>query len=40
MAEWGYCDLGDLRFLVVRPLGFPMVVERDLHFTPRPFKDC
>ena len=39
-AEWGYIDLNELRDLAVRhPVGFPLVVERDLHWTPRPFSE-
>lgn len=38
-AELGYFDLEELRRLMVTPHGYPLVVERDLHWTPRPFGD-
>jgi hypothetical protein len=37
-AEWGYFDLEELANLTVtHRTGFQLVVERDLHWTPRPF---
>ena len=39
-AEWGYIDLNELRDLTARhPVGFPVVVERDLRWTPRRFSE-
>jgi hypothetical protein len=39
-AEWGYFDLAELRAVAVRhPSGLPVVVERDLHWTPIRFAD-
>ncbi|TYL50056.1 DUF2958 domain-containing protein [Nocardioides sp. BGMRC 2183] len=36
-AEWGYVDLHELRAVVARPHGYPVVVERDLGWAPTPF---
>lgn len=37
-AEWGYFDLAELAALSVEhPAGFPLVVERDLHWTSKSF---
>lgn len=36
-GEWGYIDLAELRDLHVPTATIPVIVERDLHFTPRPF---
>lgn len=36
-AEWGSTSVAELESL--RYLGIPRV-ERDIHFTPRPFADC
>lgn len=37
-AEWGYVDLIEMGDLVIRhPSGLLQIVERDLHWTPRPF---
>jgi Protein of unknown function (DUF2958) len=34
-AEWGYMDLTEMRGIVVRhPSGLPLIVERDLDWTP------
>jgi hypothetical protein len=39
-AEWGYVDLVELRTLFVQYPGMmPVYVERDLHWSPRPFRD-
>ena len=39
-AEWGYIDLNELRDLLAStPQGLPLVVERDLHWTSRPFSE-
>lgn len=38
-AEWGYVDLAELRALVARPGGHPVVVERDLSWRPTRFSD-
>lgn len=37
-AEWGYFSLSELRDLYVTSV-IPVIVERDLHFTPRPFSE-
>jgi len=40
-AELGYFDLNELRDLLVRgPHNLPVVVERDLYFTPQPLRRC
>lgn len=37
-AEWGYFDLNELASVAVRhPSGLPLVVERDLLWSPRAF---
>jgi len=37
-AEWGYMDLTELRGIAIRlPSGLPLVVERDLGWTPTRF---
>lgn len=38
--EWGYVSLAELRELIVRtPQGLGLVVERDLHFEPKLWRD-
>lgn len=37
-GEWGYVSLPELEAVVAGPLS--AVVERDLHWTVRPFQDC
>lgn len=39
MAEWGYIDLQELEALSVRVQGIRLVVERDLHWRPKPVRD-
>lgn len=40
MGEWGYVDISELRTLVVRtPQGLGLIVERDLHFEPKLWRD-
>lgn len=40
LAEWGYFDLDELADTAVRhPAGFWLVVERDLHWTSKPFRE-
>lgn len=38
-GEWGYISLTELRDLHVATSIIPVIVERDLHFTPRPFSE-
>ena len=38
-GEWGSFSIHELRELYVEKQGFPIIVERDLHFTPKPFSE-
>ena len=37
-AEWGYVDLTEAEAMLVHCRGVPLIVERDLHWTPKPFR--
>ncbi|WP_084180821.1 DUF2958 domain-containing protein [Jatrophihabitans endophyticus] len=40
MAEWGYVSVVELEELAVStPYGFTLVVERDVHWTPKLYRD-
>lgn len=37
-AEWGHADLTEMETMRVRVRGLPIIVERDLHWTAKPFR--